>query len=168
MPSEACPRCGQSFERDDVDAAENAVVAHMTSKIDDDHEGIGYKKALRMLEFGPSHEGDSEEEISEEETQISEPSDISQRASTDGGRQTPPMPDVDETDEQENAGYVTVDDLPERYVPVEDYVERKRRRDDVDADTLAAHLEDYDVVDVESFTGESIEAYTIDEVIDGE
>lgn len=164
MPSEACPRCGQSFERDDVDAAENAVVAHMTSKIDDDHEGIGYKKALRMLEFGPSQDDDSGDEISEAFSEISESEDISQTASTDGGRQAPPMPDVDEADEQDED--VTVDDLPDRYVPVEDYVDRKGRRDDVDADALAEHLEDYDVVDVESYTAESIQAFTLDEVID--
>lgn len=162
MPSEACPRCGASFERDDEDSAENAVVAHMTSKIDDDHEGIGYKKALRMLEFGPSQDTDSDAEISEEETQISESSDISQTASTDGGRRAPPQPSIDVDDQDDDPS--GVDELPDRFVPVEDYVDRKSRRDDVDADRLRDALEGYDVVDTESYNGDRIEAYTLDEV----
>jgi hypothetical protein len=161
MPSKACPRCGASFDRDDEDAAENAVVAHMTSKIDDDHEGIGYKKALRMLEFGPSQDTGSDSEISEPETEISEDSDISQTASTDGGRRAPPQPSIDVDDQEDEQD---VDDLPDRFVPVEDYVDRKSRRDDVDADRLRDALAEYDVVDTESYTGDRIEAYTLDEV----
>jgi hypothetical protein len=95
-------------------------------------------------------------------THTSPPSD-SGEATTDGGRRAPPQPSID-VDDDEDDDPVDVDDLPDRFVPVEDYVERKSRREDVDGDRLAERLEDYDVVDVESYTGDRIEAYTLEEV----
>lgn len=149
---------------DDLDAALVAVMTHndvvdSVDPVGDDAQEDSDDAGVDDLEDSP--------ELSELDTpEQPTPNTPEQSAATDGGRQAPPMPDVDETDEQGDAGDVTVAELPDRYVPVENYVERKSRRDDIDGDALAAHLEDYDVVDVESFTGDSIEAYTIDEVID--
>lgn len=59
----------------------------------------------------------------------------------------------------------TVDDLPDRYVSVEEYLEAVREETHgVDVDELAEHLEEYDVVDVEETTEEKIAAYPIEEV----
>jgi hypothetical protein len=85
-----------------------------------------------------------------------------QEATTDGGRAAPPEPELDDgTDDP-----VDVDDLPDRYVPVEDYVDRKSRREDVDGDRLREQLSEFDVVDVDSYTGDRIEAFTLDELTD--
>lgn len=59
----------------------------------------------------------------------------------------------------------TVDELPDRYVEVEAYVaEVRERAPAVDAEALRSQLAQFDVVDVEETTEESIAAYTLDEV----
>lgn len=83
-----------------------------------------------------------------------------QEATTDGGRAAPPEPELEDDDP------VDVDNLPDRYVPVEHYVDRKSRREDIDGDRLRKQLSEFDVVDVDSYTGERIEAFTLDELTD--
>lgn len=170
IPKESLYAAGQHLwksqdgdhDADSLDAALVAVVTHndVVDSVDPVDDDGGQQESddagVDDLEDSPElFDGDTPEQPPSNSPE--------QSAETDGGRQAPPMPDVDE---QEDAGDVDTDDLPDRYVPVEDYVERKGRRDDVDADALADHLEDYDVVDVESYTGDSIQAYTLDEVID--
>jgi hypothetical protein len=83
-----------------------------------------------------------------------------QEASTDGGRAAPPEPEL----EDDGDDPVDVDNLPDRYVPVDDYVDRKSRREDVDGDRLREQLAEFDVVDVDSYTGDRIEAYRLEEL----
>lgn len=57
-----CPTCGVGFDRDDQDAAERAVVSHMSSKTDDEHKGIGYQKAWNLLKLNSDASGNSDEQ----------------------------------------------------------------------------------------------------------
>jgi hypothetical protein len=114
---------------------------------------------------GAPVETESDDEVGPDpSTHTSPPTGSDGEATTDGGRRAPPQPSIDVDDDPDDP--VDVDDLPDRFVPVEDYVERKSRRDDVDGDRLARRLEDYDVVDVDSYDGDRIEAYTLEEVAD--
>ena len=82
---------------------------------------------------------------------------------TDGGPIEPPTRDV--VDEQENDTPASAEELPERYVSVERYLETidEELPDEV-VDAIEDAVEGYDVVDVEQTTSESIQALHFDEV----
>jgi hypothetical protein len=152
------------MDRETAEDARNAVIAHMASKNDEDHKGIGYQKALQMLDISDVSET---EPVSPDAS--GDISDTTETTVTDGGPQAPPTPDVDVQDDDGDDGPTTADDLPDRYVPVDEYIETVRERAGhlVDVDKLADQLSDKDVVDVEETTAEHIAAYSIDEVADG-
>ncbi|MFC7131651.1 MULTISPECIES: hypothetical protein [Salinibaculum] len=86
MISVDCPLCPQSFEKESETAAENAVIGHIVSKVDEDHRGHGYEKARRLIDISGA-----EAEISE--TTSTEPPET---AVADGGeRMAPPTPEVE-------------------------------------------------------------------------
>lgn len=91
MVSESCPACGDVFDRETGEKARNSVIAHMCSKNDDDHLGIGYEKASQMLEYSDISDGVSE-------TVSKDIEDAAETATaTDGGPigpVDPPEPDV--------------------------------------------------------------------------
>jgi hypothetical protein len=87
-----------------------------------------------------------------------------QAPATDGGPK--PIPTFDDV-EEDTDDPVTVDDLPDRFVDVDDYATRKGRREDVDEERLRELLESFDVVDVEASGPEAVEAFTLDEVAGG-
>lgn len=163
-----CPGCGAPHESiysasqhawksqdddhddyDDLDAAlvavmqENDVADEVDAPIDEDVVDDDPGEALEDVDDTP-------------------PDSPEQSTATDGGRQSPPVPDLEDVDDDPDDD---VDDLPDRYVPVEDYVDAAS--DDLDADEtrqLREALDEYDVVDVEATTEENIVAYPIDEV----
>jgi hypothetical protein len=79
---------------------------------------------------------------------------------TDGGPQTPPMPSIEPDQDR------SVDDLADRFVPVDEYIASVRDRDPdhVDVDKLETLLSTYDVVDVEETTDQDIAAYEFEEL----
>lgn len=98
MPTETCPACGDDFRRPDREGARNAVIAHMTSKIDADHQGIGYEKANQLLNISDGVSETSNTDATEgavETASTPVDSDTSGRAATDGGsRLSPPEPEA--------------------------------------------------------------------------
>lgn len=89
-------------------------------------------------------------------------SDPPQEARTDGGPMEPPAPTVVEDDQEDDAG----DELPDRYVDVDEYIALVDAEPDADVDTdvLREELAEYDVVDVEETTRGSIAAYSREDV----
>jgi len=170
-----CPSCGLVFSR-------RGIIAHSRNCDRDepllDPDRDARHPSLRDDEDTPdpndTGDGESEDGVAEgvsvrdtptPNSHTTDPNgepDGDQDATTDGGRATPPEPELEDGADDP----VDVDDLPDRYVPVEDYVDRKSRREDVDGDRLREQLSDFDVVDVDSYTGDRIEAYTLDELTD--
>lgn len=150
-----CPECDATFERETETEAANSVIGHMVSKKDDAHQGIGYEKAHRLIS------------ISDAEADITESTDPpAQTATTDGGpeRQTPPTPEVTETTNEPEIE--SADDLPDRYVATDSYVDAARGQglSDDRAAKLAETLAPFDVVDVEQTTDTNLAAYELSEV----
>lgn len=90
---------------------------------------------------------------------------------TDGGPGlglTPPSSggaDTSRADPSGTSSTPTVDELPDRYVAVDAYLEAVDEEDHaVDVGALREHLQEYDVVDVQETSEEHIVAYTLGEV----
>lgn len=173
-----CPTCGLVFSRRGIiahsrncDRDEPLLDPHRNARHPSLRDDEDASDPNDTDEPKPNHgvaEGVSVRDTSTPNSHTNDPSGESsedvedQEATTDGGRSAPPEPDLEGgTDDP-----VDVDDLPDRYVPVEDYVDRKSRREDIDGDRLREHLSEFDVVDVDSYTGDRIEAYTLDELTD--
>lgn len=84
------------------------------------------------------------------------------------GLEGPPAPSSPEPTPSSGggeAGARSVDDLPDRFVDVDEFVaEVRSRAEHVDADALEDHLAEFDVVDTEETDEERIAAFTLDEV----
>lgn len=141
-------------EYEDLDSAlvavmqENDVVDAVDPAVEEDVDGDGDRDDLEDVGDTPPNSPD--------------PDTPEQSTATDGAWQSPPMPDLEDVDDSPDDD---VDDLPDRYVPVADYVDAAS--DDLGDDEvkqLRDALEDYDVVDVEATTAENIVAHPIDEV----
>jgi hypothetical protein len=90
---------------------------------------------------------------------------------TDGGPGlglTPPSSggaDTSGADPSGTSSTPTVDELPDRYVSVDEYLEAVDAKDHaVDVGALREQLAEYDVVDVQETSEEHIAAYTLEEV----
>jgi len=84
---------------------------------------------------------------------------------TNGGPRDPPEPDVQEdVDDVDDDPDQTVDDLPDRYITVDEYLEALHGSD-VDVDALEDELEPFDVVDLENTGAREVRAHTIEEVV---
>ncbi len=83
MPTETCPKCGDTFERETEEAARRSTAAHMSSKVDDEHQGISYPKAEALIDISKTSvsEPDESPDIKDESSKDAEP----QPAVTDGG-----------------------------------------------------------------------------------
>lgn len=106
MASENCPVCTDSFERETPEKAANSVIAHMCSKNDDDHSGIGYEKASQMVRY---------QDISDDEISETGSADIDSPESTKTatpGPRDPPEPDVDVATDGGAVVEDVVDELP--------------------------------------------------------
>lgn len=84
-------------------------------------------------------------------------------ATTDGGRRAPPMPEIDVDDSDDDRD--VLEELPDRFVPVDEYVAEVNREIGSDhADELAQELEGFDVVDVVATDETTVVAYPLEEV----
>lgn len=81
---------------------------------------------------------------------------------TDGGPRDPPAPDVQD-DVDDDPGDPDVDDLPDRYMPVEEYL-AELEESDADVGALEERLADYDVVDLQASSARELSAHTLQEV----
>jgi hypothetical protein len=93
-----------------------------------------------------------------------DPTSEGRDVATDGGPRDPPVPDVqEEVDVVDDDPDQTVDDLPDRYIPVDEYLD-ELQGSDVDVDALEYELEPFDVVDLENTGAREVRAHTIEEV----
>jgi len=147
--TESCPECGATMERETGEKARNAVIAHMSSKNDPTHKGIGYQKAENLLGIHSDESGPEP---------VKEPA----ATATDGGAQPVPMP--------ENVPDDPNDGPPEKFVPVDEWLsafeDRNPRTAGTDAwQQQAAEIrERADFVDAEKTDGREVVAVPADEV----
>ena len=80
---------------------------------------------------------------------------------SDGGSRAPPVPDGGSSSKPKS-----VDELGDRYVPCQDYLDTLREPDVPKeiVDALEDDLSEHDVVDVEETTEESVAAYSLEDV----
>lgn len=100
MKTAACPVCSSSFERETDVKARNAVCGHMVSKVDDDHSGIGYQKAVQLLEISESDISDS---IDTPSIETGSEIDVDEDVQEDSDDVVDGIPDVDELEPEPTA-----------------------------------------------------------------
>ena len=140
----------QDSDHDDYDELDAALVAVMT------HNDV-------VEDVDPVEDVDQEDtdDAGVDSPELSNGDTTDPPATTDGGRQAPPMPDLEDVDDQDDGDT----NLPDRFVPVEDYVAAAGDAlGDEQVAQLRDALDDYDVVDVEATTAENIVAHPLEEV----
>jgi hypothetical protein len=175
-------------DHDDVTELDDAIhaVAQYDGELPDgDRDGDGSDPDPGTVDDGPDRDGepdhnytdsiddgDDGDGIGGDVVPDSEPHpDPDPTPATDGGRESPPVPSTESNgpppvdDAGDDGDTRTVDELPERYVPVGTYLaEAANQLGDVEADQLREALSPFDVVDVAATDTETITAYELGDV----
>ena len=167
--SVTCPICGEYTDRAE------SVIAHIVGSTGS-HKGTGYTSARSMVERQVSEddpeineaEDDPEEPAAkaEDQPEVDPETSATSRASTDGGPRPPPEPDVDVDDQEDKDDdpVESVDDLPDRYVSVDEIIDELASVEHVNGDALRRRLSRFDVVDVKETTTDEVAAYRFEEI----
>jgi hypothetical protein len=162
-----CKHCGRYYRNDGIHAHQRYCPF---SEVDETIVPLEGKRDDR--DVSPSDEGETSEPPQDDETidgqNTVEDPDPRETVETDGGPRPPPEPELDQDVDQDDQDddRLDEDDLGDRYVTVEEYIDTIRKSEKVDADQLRRRLSGFDVIDLEETTATEIKAYTSEEIND--